>query len=153
MSFGWPWMFTAPAEYRNREIYVDLRADNRDQLLKLVTSETVLIEFGPKQERISIYQNDRTPDGGNLDGFIGDLAAYVSKSIGGGPVSRCDSIWTFAPSSREQASIRWPLGPAHLIVGGSASDQSSVSSPQVTLDLPTILFEIGVALRGGTEIE
>ena len=94
MSFGWPWMTRPsprPPNIEIGEIYVDLRADNRDQLLKLVTSETVLIEFGPKkQERISIYQNDRTPDGGDLDGFIGDLAAYVSKSIGGGPVQSFD---------------------------------------------------------------
>lgn len=82
--------FTTPAEYRNKEIYVDLTGDNRDQLLRLLSSENVRFEFGPAQERIAIYQSDRTPEGGNLDGFIGDLATLISKTNGGGPVQSFD---------------------------------------------------------------
>jgi hypothetical protein len=78
--------FTAVGEYRSRELFIDLSDDNRDGIFKLLISEEILVEFGPKSERISIYQKNRSPTGGNIAGYMDDIVPMLSSQLGGGKV-------------------------------------------------------------------
>ena len=76
--------FTAVGEYRKREFFIDLNDEFRESLLKLLISEQILIEFGPKDERINIRQMYRTPNGGNVVGYLDEIVPKISTALGGG---------------------------------------------------------------------
>jgi hypothetical protein len=84
--------FGAVGEYlfsktnEDTEFFIDITGVNRDSMLELLTSSEIVVEFGPEQERIEIRQMSRTPNGGDVEGFIDAVVPKVSKAIGGGEV-------------------------------------------------------------------
>jgi hypothetical protein len=78
--------FTAVGEYRNRELAVDLNDTQKDNLLRLLVSEETVIEFGPNNERLTLYQKYRTPSGGNIVGFMDDIVQQISSILKSGKV-------------------------------------------------------------------
>jgi hypothetical protein len=83
--------FTAVGEYRNRELFIDLNDDFRDHLLKLLISEQIVVEFGPKNERITVNQMYRTPTGGNVVGYLDEMVPHVSSLLKGGKVESLET--------------------------------------------------------------
>ena len=83
--------FTAAGEYRNRELFIDLTNDFRDHILKLLISEKIFVAFGPKNERITVYQSHRTPSGGNVVGFFDDAVPMLSQVLHGGKVESLET--------------------------------------------------------------
>jgi len=83
--------FTPVAEYRNGTLFVDLNDVFKDQLLRLIVSDKIFVEFGPKNERIVVYQMYRTPSGGNVVGFIDDVVPQISSVLQGGKVESLEA--------------------------------------------------------------
>lgn len=75
-----------PACARERVLFIDLTDDFRANLLKLLISEEIIVQFGPKSERITVYQMHRTPSGGNVVGFLDDAVPALSSALHGGKV-------------------------------------------------------------------
>jgi hypothetical protein len=85
--------FDAEGEYKNSSIFVDMNDQQRENLLKLIAADEILIDYGASQDRLTIEQRTRTPDGkGNVVGAIEDLVTNaVSPAIGGGRVVSFDT--------------------------------------------------------------
>jgi hypothetical protein len=72
------------AEYIKGDIFIDITPKTRDSLMHIIDSRQVSVEFGPQQERLEIYQADKTPDGkGDLRGFLREAAPMFVGSMGG----------------------------------------------------------------------
>jgi hypothetical protein len=72
------------AEYINGDFFVDFNNETKDNLVQLIKSKFVTIEFGPGNERISLYTADLGPDGNaNLKGALRDFVPYMAKSFRG----------------------------------------------------------------------
>jgi hypothetical protein len=84
--------FTAVGEYRKRELFIDLNEDFKDKLLKLIVSDQITIEFGPKNERIAIHQMHRTPSGGNVAGFLDDAVPMLMSALTNGKPGKIESL-------------------------------------------------------------
>ena len=58
----------------------------RGYWLMWATPYTIVVQFGPKSERIAVYQMHRTPSGGNVAGFLDDAVPALSSALHGGKV-------------------------------------------------------------------
>lgn len=83
--------FTAVGEFHNRELFIDFNDDFGDKLLKLIVSDKIIVEFGPKSERITVQQMYRTPSGGNVVGFLDNAVTLLSSALGGGKVESLET--------------------------------------------------------------
>jgi hypothetical protein len=79
------------AEYIKGDFFIDLTTTSKDSLLRLMNSRQVLIEFGPDEERIKLYQADMAPNGnGNLKGYLREALPVLVKPLGGKNVRALD---------------------------------------------------------------
>lgn len=83
--------FTAVGEYKDRQLFIDLNDDFKNNLLKLLVSEKIIIEFGPKNEQIIVYQKHRTTEGGNVVGFLDEAVPQLSSIVRGGKVESLET--------------------------------------------------------------
>ncbi len=61
----------------------------KDNMLKLLISEKIIIALGGSEQgsdKITIYQVQRTPQGGNVIGFFDDAVPLLSSFLRGGKV-------------------------------------------------------------------
>ena len=72
------------AEYVKGDFFIDFTRDSVDNLIALLMAKSVTVEFGEQTERISIYTEDKMPDGkGNLQGFLDEMVPMMLKLVGG----------------------------------------------------------------------
>jgi len=73
------------AEYIDGDFFVDFSDDGAiDNLLQALKSRFVTIEFGPGNERISLYTGDTSPDGkADFKGALRGFMPIYAKSVGG----------------------------------------------------------------------
>jgi hypothetical protein len=84
--------FTAEGEFKNGSLFVDLNDQFREGLMRLLVSEEAIIEFGPKDERLTVLQKATTPNGkGDIVGFIDDVVPIISSALGGGSVQSMET--------------------------------------------------------------
>jgi hypothetical protein len=72
------------AEYIDGDFFVDFNDETKGNLIYLIKSRFVTVEFGPGNERISLFTADVGHDGtGNLKGALRELVPLMAKSFGG----------------------------------------------------------------------
>jgi hypothetical protein len=72
------------AEYIDGDFFVDFNDITQENLVQLIKSKSLTIEFGPGNERISLYTADVGPDGkANLKGALREFVPYMAKSFRG----------------------------------------------------------------------
>jgi hypothetical protein len=71
-------------EYIKGDIFIDITSNTLDDLLKVISSKHISVEFGPRNDRLNFYQDDFTPGGsGNIKGFLRDYVPMSLKTVGG----------------------------------------------------------------------
>jgi hypothetical protein len=85
--------FDAEGEYKNSSLFVDLDRQQLQPLLKLMTADDMIIDYGVPEGRLTVQQRTLTPDGkGNVVGFLGDFVTNIlSPSIKAGKVTSFDT--------------------------------------------------------------
>lgn len=83
--------FDAEAEFKNSGIFVDLDDLHRLNLLKMITAQSITVDYGSDQ-RLNIEQRTRTADGeGDVAGFVDDFVLHLlAPSVGAGKVTSYD---------------------------------------------------------------
>jgi hypothetical protein len=73
------------AEYIDGDFFVDFSDDGAiDNLLRALKSRSMTIEFGPGNERISLYTGDTSPDGkADIKAALKEIMPMYAKSIRG----------------------------------------------------------------------
>jgi hypothetical protein len=72
------------AEYINGDFFVDFDERRDDDLVRILKSQSVTIEFGPGDERISLYTGDLGPNGkAKFKDALRHIVPLVTKSFGG----------------------------------------------------------------------
>jgi hypothetical protein len=71
-------------EYIKGDIFVDITSTTFDDLLHVIESKEISVEFGPGNDRLNFYQDDFTPGGtGDLRGFLREYLPESLKNVGG----------------------------------------------------------------------
>jgi hypothetical protein len=85
--------FDAEGELKNAAIFVDLSDRYKLNLLKMITAQTIMVDYGVDGSLIRIEQRTRTPDGeGDVTKFVNDFVTEIlSPSVGAGKVTSYDT--------------------------------------------------------------
>jgi hypothetical protein len=72
------------AEYIDGDFFVDFNEDTKEHLDDVLRSRSLTIEFGPENEKLSLYAADMDPDGkANFKGALREMVPMMAKSFGG----------------------------------------------------------------------
>jgi hypothetical protein len=70
------------AEYLNGDFFVDFTDETTEDLVKIMESKYLVIEFGPESERIALYAGDRGSDGrANFKGALREMVPMAMKPL------------------------------------------------------------------------
>lgn len=79
------------AEFNNGDFFIDFADDSIQALTQVLNSKNVMIEFGPGDERLSLYAGDVSANGkGNLKELLRAEVPTLMKTVGGKNVRAVD---------------------------------------------------------------
>jgi hypothetical protein len=84
--------FNAEAEFKNGGLFVDLDDLHRLNLLKMMTAQSITVDYGVNDARLNLEQRTRASDGeGNVVNFVDDFVVHlVAPSVDAGKVTSYD---------------------------------------------------------------
>jgi hypothetical protein len=70
------------AEYLDGDFFIDFTDETSEGLVRVMKSKLLTIEFGPENERVSLYAGDLSPDGkANFKGALREMVAMMMKRL------------------------------------------------------------------------
>jgi hypothetical protein len=83
-------------EYIDGDLFIDITPDRSKDLLRVMSSRDVSIEFGPGNDRPNLHQSDFAPNNtANLKGFLRDYVPMALKTMGGKNIRLFDQVSMF----------------------------------------------------------
>jgi len=85
--------FDAEAELKNGNVFIDLNDRYKQNLLKAMTAQSIVVDFGFGDKRLNIEQRTRMHDGeGDVVGFVDDFVTQIlSRSVNTGKITSYDT--------------------------------------------------------------
>lgn len=97
--------FTLMAEYIKGDFFIDFTEATAKPLSELLNARSVMVEFGPADERIALYTDNKGPGGtGDLRGFVQEYTRVMLRSVGANNLRVYDTAGVFRACSNFKKS-------------------------------------------------